>query len=985
MREKDPSLKLRNYSYTQKLAVIKMTTNIFKGSDWIKCDLHIHTPESFFHVYGDKNDPETWEKFISDLEVLPSEFKIIGINDYLTIEGYKKVLEYKRSGRLANISAIFPVIEFRLDKFAGENKLRRINYHVIFSDELSIELIQSQFLNAIHSHYCLDTGSPHPTWSAVLTDESLEDLGQKVKTQSPDNTSLQAETDWDVGFNNFCVKYDELKNILNRPQFEGKVVTAIGKSEWGDYRWNNGGAAEKRNVINEADLVFTSTETPETYQSAKNKLAEMNVNSRLLDCSDAHYLSSSEQKDRIGNSLTWLKIEPTFSGLKQILFESEYRIHIGETHPDNHKMPYQIIDKVEFHNGDIIFTDSSISLSPSLNAIIGGKSTGKSLLAGLIVKSSDPAEFRRKKGIKENELNWVSNQSSEVDFFVHWKDGVTTSLNEEGETRKITYFPQHYLNSKVGDTGEGNKELNKLVRNILSQTERYKNAFTLFESNLTQTDQKIANDARHFENKLRELRGLRHTVSETGKASDIQNNIDVLNEKLNNLKSQYGLLDDEMIEHKQLSSERKEIANKAIETQSNLTLLSSFSFENIKDNLSVLRILGDEALQLTPSIMANIQNELADELENFASKVQTILKNEIDQQTSFKDGLKAQDYELKAKHTPILDKIKKSAPLKEMNEILVNENEKLEKAKELEGKIEAFNTEIGELSQKLRSYLVAKKDFAAEAIETIASCSPLEGDEQLHISADCKCKAEHLRETLKGRIKYKSNNDIKQIVNNDDFDDSGYDVYTHCLNVLLKQACEEDLELKGEHKIASVIEETLTNAIYLSYDLKLGEDSFSIMSPGKRALVLLRVLIELDQSQHPIVLDQPEDDLDNRSVYEGLATYLKRKKLNRQIIVVTHNPNVVVGADSEYVIVANQTGQEINRDNRSFKFEYMYGGLENSFEKEGCSYVLEKQGIRQHVCEILDGGDTAFKRREQLYSSTSTLILSETEETFEAA
>ena len=69
------------------------------------------------------------------------------------------------------------------------------------------------------------------------------------------------------------------------------------------------------------------------------------------------------------------------------------------------------------------------------------------------------------------------------------------------------------------------------------------------------------------------------------------------------------------------------------------------------------------------------------------------------------------------------------------------------------------------------------------------------------------------------------------------------------------------------------------------------------------------------------MLDQPEDDLDNRSIYDGLAKYIKAKKRQRQIIVVTHNPNVVVGADSEFVIVANQSGQETNHDNRQFRFE----------------------------------------------------------------
>ena len=69
-----------------------MTTNIAvnRGSEWRKWDLHVHTPLSIEQEYGG-NTPEKWERFISDLERLPSEIKVIGINDYIFIDGYKKV------------------------------------------------------------------------------------------------------------------------------------------------------------------------------------------------------------------------------------------------------------------------------------------------------------------------------------------------------------------------------------------------------------------------------------------------------------------------------------------------------------------------------------------------------------------------------------------------------------------------------------------------------------------------------------------------------------------------------------------------------------------------------------------------------------------------------------------------------------------------------------------------------------------------------
>jgi energy-coupling factor transporter ATP-binding protein EcfA2 len=190
----------------------------------------------------------------------------------------------------------------------------------------------------------------------------------------------------------------------------------------------------------------------------------------------------------------------------------------------------------------------------------------------------------------------------------------------------------------------------------------------------------------------------------------------------------------------------------------------------------------------------------------------------------------------------------------------------------------------------------------------------------------------------------------------------------------VQQAINGVVEFKGENNLAGVLQELLGNSVYLNYDLTLSNDSFSIMSPGKRALALLRIIIELDASEHPIILDQPEDDLDNRSIYDGLATYLKRKKQLRQIIVVTHNPNVVVGGDSEYVIVANQTGQESNRDNENYRFEYVCGGMECSFLHDQVKWVLYRQGIKEHICEILDGGKDAFLRREKLYSTLKAFV-----------
>ena len=113
------------------------------------------------------------------------------------------------------------------------------------------------------------------------------------------------------------------------------------------------------------------------------------------------------------------------------------------------------------------------------------------------------------------------------------------------------------------------------------------------------------------------------------------------------------------------------------------------------------------------------------------------------------------------------------------------------------------------------------------------------------------------------------------------------------------------------------------------------------------------------------MIDQPEDDLDNRSIFRELTPFILSRKVDRQIIVVTHNANVVLGSDAEEVIVANQDGK--NTPNNAYKFEYVTGAIEHcevNADKEG---VLYQESIQQHICDILEGGRDAFKQREMKY------------------
>jgi len=132
------------------------------------------------------------------------------------------------------------------------------------------------------------------------------------------------------------------------------------------------------------------------------------------------------------------------------------------------------------------------------------------------------------------------------------------------------------------------------------------------------------------------------------------------------------------------------------------------------------------------------------------------------------------------------------------------------------------------------------------------------------------------------------------------------------------------------------------------YDLEVDEKDLSELSPGERGGVLLIFYLMLDRRNIPLVIDQPEDNLDNKSVYEILVTFLKKAKKRRQIIIATHNPNLAVVADAEQIIHVS-----IDKKNNN-DFNFYPGSIENS-------------KINKEVVNILEGTRPAFDNRRLKY------------------
>jgi len=295
-----------------------------RGSEWRKWDLHVHTPASIIQEYKKGDETDVWARYFKELESLPCDIKVLGINDYWFLDGYTKVKEYKDNGGLSNIDLILPVIEFRLRDYVGSNKLNKINYHIIFSNELEVNDIEREFLHRFEMSEFENRS---------LSRENLISFGEKIKKETPfDKKATLPSSDLEIGFNNFTIQLDRINELLKKEYLQDKFIRVIGQTEWNDFRWD-GSPSDKKSLINGCDFVFSASPTIENARKSQISLTKQGVNDTLLHCSDAHEFYTKVYTSKVlGHCFNWIKSNPTFEGLKQVIHEPN-RIKISEFNP----------------------------------------------------------------------------------------------------------------------------------------------------------------------------------------------------------------------------------------------------------------------------------------------------------------------------------------------------------------------------------------------------------------------------------------------------------------------------------------------------------------------------------------------------------------------------------------------------------------------------------------------------------------------------
>lgn len=946
--------------------------NSIYGSEWRKWDFHVHTPYSILNnQYGiDPFDSSNdFDKYVIELFTRAVEKGIaaIGITDYFMIEGYKRIrTEYLDNPakmracfpddelrRKIEQIFVFPNIEFRINTFVGKGA-NSVNYHVIFSDQIPIREIEDNFLHKLT--LTSDFGDER-----TLTLGNIEAIGRMIKENNGDSGSELL-----VGLNKITVApTDILKTLQASNLFTNQHLIVIPVDEdLSVVSWNGRDYLTRKNLYHQCHAYMTAnTGTRKFALAAGNEIAHKREFGSIKPCiwgSDAHEYDRMFEPDK--QRYCWIKADPTFDGLLQILYEPADRVHIQKDRPDS-KDPHQVIDSIKFE--DARFQIDPIHFNDNLTCIIGGKSTGKSILLRQLAATIDPEHVADREKRFGGKGKFVYPKAT-----VQWKDGTTTS-------RKIVYIPQTFLNRTV-DHNEQTTEITSIIKGVLNQNPTIATASAELQTTLRQIADHCKVDISLYCTAIAELKQLQQTILSEGRSSTFNATIEKLEDERKTLAEKVDVSQVEIARYTELERDiqRLQAVSNSIKTElqnigklKNPAVVIPGHFE-VTNGSGIHHVFGlgfercgEQLLRVIDELSRTIQPEWNTQIEELKEQ---LLKEFTTTTVALLDA--------QLEFASLKEKVERSEQLQTLAVQISKESARLGEAVARENKEAQLSNRISELKARIVAVPKAYHDAYSTYCNITRTAGAL-GETSLKFDAQVVWKKGAFIGILENIFDNRNFPTFRNI--------KGYDLqnleevnYTANFLEMIWGAINDrglgGLMLKSAFNFETALNQIFQDCYNIHYIVSSGSDTIEEMSPGKKALVLLELLINLENSKCPILIDQPEDDLDNRSIYGDLVKFIRQKKMERQIIVVTHNANIVLGADTEEVIVANQEGQDT--PNAQYRFEYRSGAIENDSPVTDSTGILvpgilNKTGIQTQICDILEGGKTAFELRQHKYTA----------------
>ncbi len=850
-----------------------------KGSSWHKWDLHAHTPYAHLNKAYQCSEEEFMQKLCD------SKIDCIGLTNYFKFN--EKEFELKEKIEKRGIK-VFYNLEVRLDYQNKEDQC--LDFHIIFSDKVTQQEIDNFLRNA---------------------DANVGGTEKKLADLEKDD------------FDKAVVNFDQLLECLEEESLKLRGKYLLGFLSRGHGSSRSSSNYEK--IVKKVHFLIHSSDKQENLK--KDREYWLEYNKPLIQSSDAH------EEEKIGKKYTWIKAEKTFEGLKQIIYEPETRVSIGEEKPQD---PLYKIDSVGLNFDEEVKTtneqddtpfcyvgfNETLFFSPNFTCVIGGRGSGKSTLLQLIASAIKNKSFV--KGLKHETIQKYIEIQPDIDIM----DSVEYLAQNEVEefATNVSKFTEAIFNRIDSKSGGKLKELEKQIKESIEKfdeqiaywQEKNKLEEQLKESEKIRkkyqsivdafTDKDYLDKKAKLQAKYQSLIDLKQ--SKEGFWTFIKELKRVVNfdskenmEEKNNYDKVYNQLKQDICkkieeidtnrENGCFNSEDEKIRTLGAEHEALSQEIREFLKEKgvSDENIGDIRNANDHLANIKKNI-----DDLKHEIKENANKIENFSYEDMDKNIEeFKDQINEELSKINSAFKKISKNHKEVKPITikyRLNEDIFEEV--FEDFDKLVDK--GFNTQRHQ--SKIKEYL---KEIE---LKNVTGMQHAEFIEELYNSIDNKKAAFY--ETLKDIFDREIHFQIYRLL-----------ILKHLRNV-------------EKYKIFKV-----------RYDKRaLNETSF-----GQKCTAVLVVLLSL--GNNPIIIDEPEAHLDSALIANYLVALIKKQKQKRQIIFATHNANFVLNADAELII-------QLKNENNKIVAQ---------------SFMIESDAYKEDLLK-LEGGEKAFKDRERKYGIT---------------
>ena len=876
-----------------------------QGSQWSKWDLHVHTQYS--HLNGKYNctSKEIAAKIISE------QIAVVGVTNYFIVES-QEIEEL--AVQLNGAAYIIPNFEFRINEKNKDGEY--INIHILFNPETTT-------IKRIHES---------------LSRVELTNIASQTKVYCTiDNIKKLDAASITISFKELC---DQLnKDFINIDDF---MIVGVNKGYGGFCPGNKPRDQELALKIDTlSHFIFSKKDDVEFFL---NKVTGRDKHSLIpkavVECSDAHTIGD------IGAKFSWVKAEPTYEGLKQIIFEPDHRIKIADIKP---REPLRKIEGIKFsfpnkttirqidslsHQDLCIKHLKEIKFNQGFTCLIGGRGTGKSTIINILAE---------KAGIKTDFFNKHKN-SIYVDNKPFNFDTDQTVVNIIGTT-DIEFVSQ----GRVENLAEGD-ELTKLIFNerIQEVAVGLGDLQAQFEGQADALDEvvKLILDFRNQEVLKREKEKERDNAQRVVDSEKdpryklISDGITAISSKISlieNSKKNYNLLIDgirDLINETILNKDTNKYEERIIEIIGVLRSIKEIEIGEDKAT-SKAQLFND-----TDKASAELDGKLITEIGN----LKAFFAERGTSEDSIKDSQNANEIISKASQQ-IIELDQKLASIKTK---LTDYAQKAAGIKETFTKIdEMIKTNLLTINEKLSSTntnvlpISFTHEFDFELYKKSLFTDFYDTFKQYQIAntqVDKICEVLFSVEPNEDLIAFDYTSFMKKL--NSSIDKS-YNRTTNYVTVIANI-----FKSSANYTIyKSLVKKHLFNLIkYLKIKGFYGKRELKACSFGQRCTAVIVTL--LMTGVKPLVIDEPEAHLDNKLIADYLVELIKDKRLDRQIIFATHNSNFVVNGDAELIHIL-----EIP---------------DNSIYTNITSTTIEDKLNRTKLLK-LEGGKDAFLSRENKY------------------